>query len=397
MKKCLYFLIILFLITHVITSAITDKKTEFTNAKTLKTSSTIDDEIDNTLENLDVSEIEKFIEELEIYNEDFNFKSLIKDVLYGNDEFDFNYLLSYVIKVFSGNFRNELAQAIIIIIICLLFSILNNLTSNFSKTSTKKIVYFVCYGLIITIIGYMLSSSITQTQNTLSRLNTFINAIFPVLITLMTAIGATTTVAIYQPIILIFSTTIINLITYIIIPLFYINLVFSIIGNFSDDLKLNKISNFTKSISDWIIGIVFGLFVTIITARGITGASLDSLALRGTKYALSNYVPIIGGQIKDSFDIIIAGCIVIKNAIGYVSLFFLLIFMLAPIIKILITIFVLRFTSSIVEPMGEQKISATLYNVSKSLTTLVVVLIMSCFSLVIILTLILASCNMGLL
>ena len=327
--------------------------------------------------------------------DDYTLSGLLESVLNNNYELDFNYLTSYILKCFLGNIKGLIIQSLIILITVVLMSILNNLTSGFSKTSTKKIVYLACYGTIIVIVGIMVGSAIESSGKMISDVEKFSDVSFPALLTLVTAIGANASAAVYQPLVLIFSSLMIKIINYIVMPAFFISFVFNIIGNLSDDLKLSKISGFAKSAGEWIIGISFGLFITYTTAQGITGAGIDSLATKGAKYALGSYIPVIGGYLKDGFDLITAGCIVIKNALGFVSLIILLFIAIIPIMRILSTMLILRLTAAISEPFGDKKITDMLHGVSKSLVLPLVACICIVFSLLIIIMLIILTCNRG--
>lgn len=350
------------------------------------------------LDELNLTEYEKFVEELDRLNENHTLQSLIKDVLSNNTtEWDFEFFLNYILSILLGNIQSALAQCLIIVIVCVLLSILRNLNSEFNKKSVSKIIFIACYAVVIAIVVHMVSSSIIATQNTINSINSFVNVSFPIFLTLITALGATTSAAIFQPITLIFSTVIINIINYVVIPIFYFCFVFNVIGNLSSDLKLEKLSKSAKSLGDWILGGVFGIFITYATTKGITGASFDTLATRSTKYALSNYVPIVGDYIKDGFDLVTASCVVIKNALGYVSVFLLLMIIVVPIIKVLVTVFTLRLTASICEPIGDTQISSMLFGISKTMNTLVAIMAAMGFCILIIIMLIMATCNLGLL
>jgi stage III sporulation protein AE len=360
-----------------------------------ETEKSLDDISDEILDGLDFDGYDEFLNSLQELN-DTDIKTLVKKILDNDDTFDFNYFIEFCLNLLAGNIGGLLAQVLIIVAATAMLSVLQNATSAFAKSSTRKIVFLASYGLIITVVGVMAASAISESRETLSVAEKFTDAVFPVLLTLMTAIGATTTAAIYQPLVLAFSSTVLKITDYVVMPLFYVSFVFAVIGNISDDIKLEKISSFAKSAGDWIIGIVFGLFVTITTSKGITGASMDSLAIRGAKYALSSYVPVVGGYLKDGFDIVVAGCIVIKNALGAVSIAVLLIATLAPVIKIVCTIFALKLAAALTEPFGDKKISSMLCGVGKALSMLVVASVCTVFVLIVVITLILASCNMGL-
>ncbi len=360
-----------------------------------ETEETITETVDELLDKTDLSQLENFLAKIGLSDENYSIKTLVEQVLNNDFQYDFKYIFAYISKVFFGNVKGVLIQAIIILITVVLMSILSNLTSGFSKASTKKIVYLACYGTIITVVGVMVGDAVISAGKMINDAGRFCDAVFPVLLTLVTAIGASASAAVYQPMVLIFSSFVVKIVNYVVMPAFFISFVFNVIGNLSDDIKLGKIAGFAKSCGEWIIGIFFGVFITYTTASGITGASVDSLATKGAKYALSSYVPVIGGYLKDGFDIITASCIVIKNAIGLVGIVILLLFSAIPIMKIFATMLILKLTGAIAEPFGEKKISDMLVNVSKSLVLPLITCITVVFSLLIIIMLIIVTCNRG--
>ena len=356
---------------------------------------TITDTVDELLEKTDLTSYEEFIKNLGLSTENYSVKELVKQVLNNDFSYDFKYVVSYVINVFFGNMKNLLVQAVIILITVVLMSILSNLTTGFSRASTKKIVYLACYGTIITVIGVMVGDAVISAGKMINDTGKFCDVVFPTLLSLVTAIGASASAAVYQPMVLIFASYVVKIVNYVVMPAFFISFVFNVVGNMSDDIKLGKIAGFAKSCGEWIVGIAFGVFVTYTTASGITGAGIDSLATKGAKYALSGYVPVIGGYLKDGFDIITAGCIVIKNAIGLVSVVLLLLFAAIPIMKIFATTIVLKLTGAIAEPFGEKKISDMLHNVGKSMTLPLITCVTVVFSILIVIMLIILTCNRG--
>lgn len=358
----------------------------------------LDDTVKGTLDNIDLSGYEELIALLGEYN-GYSFaktaRQLIDDIINGNAEPTFAYFVNSLLGILGGEISGILPQLIIIVVISLLYGVLKNLNSGFLNQETQKIVYLVCYALIITVIAYMFVDTVKYAINIFGFIQKFSDVCFPVLITLISALGASSTVAVYQPFVLVFSNVLMKMVTTIIMPLFYITFIFGIVGNLSDNLKLDKFSSTAKSIAEWAVGIVFGTFITLLTAQGITGASFDGLAMRGAKYALSSYVPVVGSYLKDGFDIVVAGCVVIKNAVGLCALLIILTGIIVPIVRISVLCFGLKITSAIAEPISDGKIAAVLSTSGESLKVLTVAIICAGVSMIVAVMLIIYTCNPG--
>lgn len=388
------FFIILVLSLFLIFVAFIPKSSAVAYANDNETEEDLEDTVTSTLDDLDLSSYQSFIDELE-KEDNISIKQLINDILHNKNQIDFNYFYKFALGALFKEFKNILPKLAIIISVVLLFGVLQKLVSNFNKQSTKKIVFISCYGVVLSVLLYMVSDVIMSTIKTINILSKFVDLTFPILLTLVTALGGNVSVSVYQPLVLVFSGGIFKIITLVVLPLFYICFVFGIIGNLSDDLKLSKFAKTAKKTAEWVLGIVFSLFITFLTAQGITGASFDSIAAKGAKFALSSYVPVVGNYLKEGFDIILAGCLIIKNAFGLCAIIILIFIILLPIIKLLLIVFGLRLTSSILEPVSDSKFSEVLYCTSDSLMILVTILVCVFFALFIFIMLIIYSCNMG--
>ncbi len=352
------------------------------------------DTANDTLNDLDLREYQRFIDSLGD-TQGISIKQLIYDVLHNSNEIDLDYFLKFTLQGVFKQFSSLLPKLAIIIAVAVLYGILQKLTSDFNKASTKKLVYIACYGSILTVVLIIISDVIITTLKTIDLLNTFADISFPVLLTLISAMGGNASVAVYQPMVLVFSAVIFKMIKAVIMPMFFITFVFGIIGNLSEELKLSKFAKTSKKTAEWILGIVFSLFITFLTAQGITGASFDSIAAKGAKFALSSYVPVVGNYLKEGFDIIIAGCLVIKNALGLCSIIVLLFIVLMPIIKLFLIVFTFRIAAAVIEPVSDSKFSDALYSTSNSLMILITILICLFFAMFIFIMMIIYTCNLG--
>lgn len=353
----------------------------------------IEEEINKGIEDLILEDFEKYFKEINKNNNNIiseDLTALIKGIIKGDKNIDFNDVIKLILNAFALSLKDILPQMVIIVILSVLFSILKNLTAGFSKESTSKIVYFVVYGLIVTTLISLITGAIVLSKNTIISINKFIDIIFPVLLTLVAALGGVTTVAIYQPLAVVFTTFIIKIILNVVFPMFLATIVFTIIGNLTTNVKLENITKTIKSASEWILGIMFGLFITYITAQGIVGASIDNVSISSIKFALSSYVPILGGYLSDGFDVVLASCIVIKNAVGLISIIILVMTILIPIIKIAILSLLLKLCSGILQPIDDNT-NKLLYGTSKNLNILISAMIGLAFMLFIVIMLIICS------
>ena len=133
-----------------------------------------------------------------------------------------------------------------ILAIIIIHSILKSISESLENDSVSKLIYYVQYIAIITIIMGNFSDIINLVKETTTNLIGFMNTLIPVLISLMVYTGSITTTSILEPIILFMINFIGNLIQDILIPVILIITSISIISKISDRVQINKISKFLK-------------------------------------------------------------------------------------------------------------------------------------------------------
>jgi stage III sporulation protein AE len=170
-------------------------------------------------------------------------------------------------------------------------------------------------------------------------------------------------------------------------------LLFCIFSNFSDSIKLKKFSDFFSGIIKWVIGLSVTVISLFITVNGIAGAGFDGITIKTAKYAIANSIPMIGGFLRDGVDLVVAGSILIKNAIGVATLIYVFYGLLSPVLQIISFSFVVRLATSLIEPVADNKITDFCSSISRSAGLLLVCLLFTVFLFVLVLILIVLTSN----
>ena len=355
--------------------------------------------IEELLSRLDVKPLDSFVKSLDGEAGQFlsidGLKDALKLLIDGKGDNFFERLFNMLGGVVGKYFLSFLPSFLTILIICVLKSMLSGLTSDFLDNSTTEVVHIVLYAGIITILMTGVVKVLTVVTGTISAISAFAEATFPVLMTLLSAVGGVTTVATYSPMLALLSNGIIALVSKIIVPAFIAVVVFSVVGNLSKTVKLDKLTHLVKTVSTWIIGVVFGLFATFLTAQGIAGGVVDKFGFNVAKFAFSSYVPILGGYLSDGFDLISASVVIVKNAFGYFAVVTLVATIVFPLLKIMAFSLTLRFVAAIVEPIGDERVAKLLHSLAENMNLLITALAGLGFLFFILLMLMIGSCNMG--
>lgn len=354
-----------------------------------------EEQIDKQLQELDFSSLEDILQSLsdgqiKIFG-GTSFLAKLQKLIAG--EFDREgSIWSAIIEIFFDNFIGLLPIISIIVAIALLGNMLQGLKPSNGK-SISNIVNFVTYGIIVVLVLSMVVRMVTLTSSTIISIKNQMDAVFPVLLTLLTAVGGTVSSSVYQPAMALLSSIIMNFFTYILLPIFIFSVVFSVVSNLSNTVKLDKFSSFLNSTYKWLIGLIFTIFTAFLSIQGITASSVDGISLRTAKYAIRSYVPILGSYLSDGMGIILASSNLIKNAVGATGLFLLLATLISPLLELIIFMLALKLIAGIVEPLGNKQVANFVSSLSKSMVLLIVLLIGVAFVYFITIGLIMCSAN----
>ena len=363
-----------------------------------ETVETLEKYVEENLSDLDLSGLESWMADLDGQYRilfDATLADTLRSVLAGTYEGGYAKFTAIVFGSLGGLFTQILPMLISMIAIAIVFSIMQSLTSGFLSAQTKEIIYFVCYSSILVILLTQIAGLVKMTVYTVGRMQSLMELAFPILVTLITILGGVSTSAVFRPMMSVLTTSISMLITKLVLPMFIAIIVFCVISNLTKHVKLEQITKFLHSSVKFVLGGVFGLFITFLSFQGLTGNITDSISIKTAKFALQSYIPILGGYLSDGFDLVMASVVLIKNAFGFVVLFLLLGCIIVPVLKILIFSLGLKLVSGIIEPIADSRMSKILYGVSKNMSLLAVAIAGVGFLFLITVMLVIYTCNFG--
>lgn len=346
--------------------------------------------IEKQLGMIDFSDLDDYFNNLTERNDFF---TTVYNLLKGNYELNFNSVFDYIVSVFFSNLSDVAPAFISIFAIAVFCGLVNNVKGSFFSDEIASIVFFVCFLAIILLFSSQFAVMYNDTSDMIENIGRLNEILSPILLTLMVASGGSASASIYKPVVALISGGIIHIVLYLVLPLAMLNMIFSIMSCFSESVKLKKFADFFSSVIKWIIGLsvtVFGIFLSV---QGIAAAGFDGISIKAAKYAISNSVPMIGGFLKDGFDLVVAGSVLIKNSVGVAAVISLFYAIVSPVLQIAVFSLMLKLTSALIEPVSDGRISEFCSSISKSVTYLSVCLLFVAFMFFIMILLMIFSAN----
>ncbi|CEN76634.1 stage III sporulation protein AE [[Clostridium] sordellii] len=352
---------ILISITMCILIGFTFTSISFANEEEIKDS--VDSYITKQLNKINLEDIQKHIKEEDLLV-DVDLKTFVKDLIAGKKTMlDLFNKEGFKVFLFE-ELKASLKVASIIFVLALLSSILKSLDNSFSSGAVSQVTTYIVFIVMVTLTLVGFKDVLNICNNTIDSMINLMQIVMPILITFLVVMGFPITSTVMTPIFM-GGVTFINIVfkNFLFISI-TIGFAVLVINNISSSIKLKKLSSFIKQINLITIGAIFTIYLGLVSMQGMYVKSLDGFAIKSTKFAIGNFIPVVGGFVSDSFDIILSSSQLIKNLFGGVGLIILIGICLIPIVKIISIILVYKASAMIVEPVGEENISNFLNEIS---------------------------------
>ena len=341
--------------------------------------------------------INSFIKNAKEYSGEFfaeiDLQEMLNSTIKG--EIDNTSIYQKIFNLLGEEVKIGIKSLISILVIVIIHSILKSISENLENKELSKIIYYVQYIAIVTIIMTNFSDIIAIVRDTATNLVGFMNSLIPILISLMLYTGSITTSSVLEPIILFMVNLIGNLIQNFLIPSVLIVTTLSIISQIGDKVQINKLAKFFNSGIVWLLGVILTIFVGIISLEGTLSSSVDGITAKTTKAIVSSSIPIVGKILGDAVDSVLGCGIILKNAIGVIGVIIIIGICIMPIIKIAILTISYKVLAGICEPIADEKIIKLLDQIGNIFKVLLAILCSMSVMVIIGTTLVIKISNSG--
>lgn len=341
--------------------------------------------------------ITNFIQDAQEYSGEFfeetDIDTILKNALKG--EVDNSSLGKRILSLLGKEVLSGIRAVLTILVIVMIHSILKSISESLENENIAKLIYYVQYILIITVVMTNFSEIITMVRETCTNLVGFMNLLVPLLISLMLYTGSITTSGVLEPIILFMINFMGNIIQNVILPFVLIFASLVIISKISDKVQIDKIAKFFKSGIVWFLGIVLTIFVGVVSLEGTLSSSVDGITAKTTKAIVSSAIPVVGKILGDAVDTVLGCGIILKNAVGLLGVIIVIGICIMPVIKLTILTIAYKLLSGICEPIADTKIVGLLDQIEDIFKILLAILCSISVMLIIGTTLVIKMSNSG--
>ncbi|MGL5615595.1 MAG: stage III sporulation protein AE [Sarcina sp.] len=372
-KKIVNFIVICFLVFNlgVLTVKATEKNDNETKAETVEELDKAKEDIEN---NSTIEEFYNYVNGLNLDNEligDMSIEDYVKKFMTeGEGSLTFSSIVKVLVDYSFREVKVTFKLLLSVLIIAIIAALIRNLQDAFKNNGLSNIAFFACYAVMMMILTSSFLVALSIAKDVLQSLIDFMAVMTPVLIFLIGTSGGAVTALTLDPIVLILVSVTPQIYIYVIFPLILGYFVLNFINNMSETYKIDKLCKLVKQIAMWLQGIVLTIFVALIAIRGITANTIDAVTLKTAKFAIDNFIPIVGKAFSDAITTIAGYSLLLKSAISSVGLIVVIAIIVYPLIKMIVMIFSYRIVAALAEPIADKRMVNSISAVGDSTTML---------------------------
>lgn len=224
-------------------------------------------------------------------------------------------VFSKIFKTTKEKFSAPFPSFLSIIFIIIINVIVRNFKNSFGSKEILKIMDLVSTLCLCSVIINPIVKCVSSSSVSIQSASEFTMCSVPIISSIMVASGHTISATSYQTLVIIAGQVIAYISKFFLVP--FINTLFgmSIISSISPNINLESfcrnICNFLKTILKFISYI----FTSILALQNLVTRSADNLGICAVKFAIDNFVPIVGGALSDSFSTVHACLKLLKSGV----------------------------------------------------------------------------------
>ncbi|MDL2280859.1 stage III sporulation protein AE [Selenomonadales bacterium OttesenSCG-928-I06] len=310
-----------------------------------------------------ITEINKELDEdIPLLNSEF-IKTLALEGINFNFQALFSKLLGYLFKEIVVNL-SLMGKLIFLTVLC---ALLRNLQNSFENSSISLLSYSVCFIFLSVIALNAFYQAVALAADTVNSMVGFMQALLPLLLSLLAGIGAVTSAAFFTPLMLFIVATMSMIIKDVVFPLLFLTAVLDCVSYLTQKYKISNLTAILKQAAMGVLGFSMAIFIGITSIQGIAGSIADGLTLRSAKYAATTFIPVVGKMFSDTVEVVMSASLLLKNATGLFGFLAILMLCIVPLLKLMALIIIIKASSALVEPMGDENMAKCLGGMANNL------------------------------
>jgi stage III sporulation protein AE len=254
-----------------------------------------------------------------------------------------------------------------LLLVVVLAAVLVTIEKSFKATGVARIAEAV---LFLAIMGFAIQSfniALGTGRSAINNMVNFMQAILPVLFTLLVATGAVTTATIFHPLLLGTIAVLGTLTQDVIFPLLYLATVLHLVTYLVPEINVGRLASLIQSICAILLGLVLCIFIGVSAVQGAAAHVADGISIRSAKFLAASFIPVVGKLFADALEAVVGYTLTLKAGVNALGMFLILLLCAFPLLKILTLILVYKLAAALAEPIADARVAKCLSDLGNSM------------------------------
>lgn len=259
-----------------------------------------------------------------------------------------------------------------IILITAMFDTMKTSTLSSSLDSTLSVVSTLCTVAVISPSMLDLTDTLAQT---ITNSSNFMLLYVPVISVLIITSGQAVSGGSFYAVMVYISNAVLQIASKIILPLLKCVISLSIVSSVSDKVTLNGFINLFRKTVKWTLCFCMSIFAAFLTMKSIVSVAEDNISNKVAKFAINNFVPLVGGALSDAYQTVISCVALLKSGIGVVAVITVFSIFLPAVSRCLIWQLVLAISTAVCEVFEIKKTCSLLNSLAAVISVMCAILL----------------------
>ena len=284
-----------------------------------------------------------------------------------------------VIKYVWDQFRESLVRPLRVLAslmaVILAAAVIESMEDSISSKPMSKIFGVICVLVSVGIVSSSVSECISVAAAALDSGGTFMIGYVPVFAGITASSGSVTSAVAYNVLVLMVAETSVQISGEIIIPSLSVCMAMGIVEAINPDFHLSGITEAIKNVVTFVMGFIMTIFLGLLSLQSIVGASADTLGVKAAKFMVSNFVPVIGGAIADTYTTVKNSLGLLRGGVGFFGIAVIFIMIIPPLIELAAMKLMFMAAGVVSELFGVSQVKILLKNTNWILSTIFSILV----------------------
>lgn len=200
--------------------------------------------------------------------------------------------------------------------VVMLVALINSVKSSIASSTLTSVLDSVAVLTVSIILIQPICHTIEYSATIIKLSADFMLAFIPIMVAIMLTMGQSLQSAGNYTIVMGAGTVVSQISANILVPLLNTFLGMSVVSGISQKVNLSGFCELINKVVKWVLTFTMSVFTAILTMQSIITSSADSAGTKATRFAISSFVPLVGGALSEAYQTV-RGCMsMLKSGVG---------------------------------------------------------------------------------